>query len=41
MLKYSWILFPYNVRNVSVLKEDAASIYGAQASSGVIIIITK
>jgi TonB-dependent SusC/RagA subfamily outer membrane receptor len=41
MLKYSWILFPNNVKNVSVLKDGAASIYGAQASSGVIIITTK
>jgi hypothetical protein len=41
MLKYSWIFFPYNVKNVSVLKEDAASIYGAQASSEVIIITNK
>lgn len=34
-------LFPNNVKNVSVLKDGAASIYGAQASSGVIIITTK
>ena len=34
-------LFPNNVKNVSVLKDGAASIYGSQASSGVIIITTK
>lgn len=34
-------LFPNNVKNVSVLKDAAASIYGAQGSSGVIVITTK
>lgn len=34
-------LVPNNIKNVSVLKDGAASIYGSQASSGVIIITTK
>jgi TonB-dependent SusC/RagA subfamily outer membrane receptor len=32
---------PNNVKSVSVLKDAAASIYGAQGSSGVIVIKTK
>ncbi|MGZ9735567.1 TonB-dependent receptor plug domain-containing protein [Flavobacterium sp. GNP002] len=34
-------IFPNNVKSISVLKDAAASIYGAQGSSGVIIIKTK
>lgn len=32
---------PNNVKNISVLKDAAASIYGAQGSNGVIVIKTK
>jgi TonB-dependent SusC/RagA subfamily outer membrane receptor len=32
---------PNNVKSVSVLKDAAASIYGAQGASGVILINTK
>ncbi len=34
-------ILPNEVKNVSVLKDGAASIYGAQASNGVILITTK
>nr|WP_315211569.1 TonB-dependent receptor plug domain-containing protein [uncultured Flavobacterium sp.] len=34
-------IFPNNVKSISVLKDAAASIYGAQGSSGVILIKTK
>ena len=32
---------PNDIQNVSVLKDGAASIYGARASNGVILITTK
>jgi TonB-dependent SusC/RagA subfamily outer membrane receptor len=34
-------IFPNNVKSVSVLKDAAASIYGAQGGNGVILIKTK
>ncbi|MFV8339633.1 TonB-dependent receptor plug domain-containing protein [Flavobacterium sp. LB3P21] len=34
-------IFPNNVKSISVLKDAAASIYGAQGGSGVILIKTK
>lgn len=34
-------IFPNNVKNISVLKGAEASIYGSQASAGVIVIKTK
>ena len=34
-------IFPNNVKSISVLKDAAASIYGAQGASGVILIKTK
>ena len=32
---------PYDIQNISVLKDGAAAIYGARASNGVILITTK
>ena len=34
-------IFPTNVKDINVLKGSAASIYGAQAAGGVIVITTK